>query len=92
MERGQPGVFGAVLRRHRVALGLTQEALAERAGMSARTIADLERGVNRTPRRDTVPLLADALGLAAAERFMVHCRGSYRVTMLLLHEVGAATS
>ncbi len=37
--------FGELLRRSRVATGLTQEELAERAGLSARGISDLERGV-----------------------------------------------
>ena len=54
--------FGDLLRRRRRAAGLTQEALAARAGLSARGIADLERGARRTPRRDTVVLLVRALG------------------------------
>jgi predicted ATPase/transcriptional regulator with XRE-family HTH domain len=54
--------FGALLRRRRRAAGLTQEELAARAGLSARGIADLERGLRRTPRRDTVTLLVRALG------------------------------
>jgi transcriptional regulator with XRE-family HTH domain len=37
--------FGALLRRYREEAGLTQEALAERAGLSARGISDLERGI-----------------------------------------------
>jgi transcriptional regulator with XRE-family HTH domain len=41
--------FGALLRRHRIAAGLTQEALADRAGLSVRGIADLERGARRYP-------------------------------------------
>jgi tetratricopeptide (TPR) repeat protein/DNA-binding XRE family transcriptional regulator len=65
---GSPPAFGLLLRRYRVAAGLTQEALAERAHLSLRGISDLERGVNRTPRRDTVRLLADALHLAARDR------------------------
>ena len=62
-----PG-FGTLLRRYRVAAGLSQEELAERAGVSARTVGDLERGVSHAPRKDTVELLAEALALAAAER------------------------
>ena len=54
--------FAQVLRRGRRELGLTQEALAERAGLSWRTISDLERGVSQ-PRKDTMTLLADALAL-----------------------------
>jgi hypothetical protein len=38
-----PSSFGALLRGWRLAAGLTQEALAEQAGLSARGIADLER-------------------------------------------------
>jgi transcriptional regulator with XRE-family HTH domain len=55
--------FGMLLRRYRVAAALTQEGLAERAGLSARGVQDLERGVRVAPRLDTVRLLADALGL-----------------------------
>src|SRR5205823_1297679 len=60
--------FGAVLRRHRRARGLTQEALAERARLSRDAISALERSRRRTPRPDTLALLADALELADPER------------------------
>src|SRR5688500_16833308 len=60
--------FAELLRRARRAAGLSQEELAERAGLSARAISALERGVNRAPRRDTLDMLADALGLDPAER------------------------
>lgn len=60
--------FAQLLRRYRRAAGLTQEELAERAGLSARAVSDLERGENRIPRRDTLDLLADALHLSAEER------------------------
>src|SRR5213082_1178805 len=60
--------FGDLLRRYRVAAGLSQEALAEQARMSARAISDLERGVHRLPYKDTVAQLATALGLTATER------------------------
>jgi tetratricopeptide (TPR) repeat protein/transcriptional regulator with XRE-family HTH domain len=56
--------LGTLLKRYRRAAGLTQEALAEQAGISADTISDLERGVNLRPRSDTIDRLADALGLA----------------------------
>ena len=59
--------FGELLRRQRRAAGLTQEELAARAGLSARGIADLERGVRRAPRRDTVALLIRALGGPSAD-------------------------
>ena len=60
--------FGSLLRRYRAAAGLTQEALAARAQISARTIADLERGINRLPRHKTFELLAGALGLTVQQQ------------------------
>jgi len=59
--------FSTLLKHYRRAVGLTQEALAERAGLSARGIQDLERGVSRSPRQDTVDLLAAALGLSGED-------------------------
>jgi len=64
-ETGEP--FADLLRRHRRAAGLTQEALAERAKVSVRNIQNLEHGANR-PLRDTARRLADALNLAADEQ------------------------
>lgn len=58
-----PTTFADLLRRHRLVAGLTQEALAERAGLSARGIQDLERGARTAPRAETVRMLADGLGL-----------------------------
>jgi non-specific serine/threonine protein kinase len=55
--------LGELLRHHRRAAGLTQEELAERAGISPRSVSELERGGAHIPRRDTVALLARALGL-----------------------------
>jgi predicted ATPase/DNA-binding CsgD family transcriptional regulator/DNA-binding XRE family transcriptional regulator len=60
--------FGEVLRRYRVAAGLTQEALAERAALSPRGISDLERAARTHPFPATVHRLAEALGLAEADR------------------------
>src|SRR4030081_778632 len=60
--------FGELLRDHRRAAGLTQEELAERAGLSPRSISGLESNDAHTPRRDTVALLVRALGLVGSER------------------------
>ena len=60
--------FGPLLRRRRLVAGLSQEELAERAGLSARGISALETGYRATPRPETVRLLAEALGLDAAAR------------------------
>ncbi|HEY3081706.1 MAG TPA: helix-turn-helix domain-containing protein [Chloroflexota bacterium] len=64
MASGDLPAFGVVLKRLRLAAGLTHEALAERAGLSARTISDLERGVADAPRRATVARLSAALALS----------------------------
>jgi non-specific serine/threonine protein kinase len=58
--------FGDLLRQHRLAAGLTQEALAERAGLSVHGIQKLERGVTR-PYRDTVQRLMRALQLSGED-------------------------
>src|SRR5260370_6603575 len=58
--------FGDLLRRYRLAAGLTQEELAEQAGLSVRGLSDLERGARRAPRRETVQMLAQPLHLSAA--------------------------
>jgi LuxR family maltose regulon positive regulatory protein len=60
--------FGTLLRQFRLAEELSQEALAEKAHMSARGISDLERGVRSKPYRGTIEQLADALQLDASER------------------------
>jgi non-specific serine/threonine protein kinase len=60
--------LGALVREQRRALGLTQEELAERAGVSPRSISELERGGQHVPRRDTLSLLAGALQLTGAAR------------------------
>ncbi len=60
--------FGDLLRHYRLAAGLTQEELAEQAGLSVRGLSDLERGARRAPRRETIQLLSEALHLPAAER------------------------
>ena len=69
--------FGALVRHHRLRAGLAQERLAERARLSARAVADLERLPARRPRLDTAALLADALGLRDSERaaFLAVARG-----------------
>jgi predicted ATPase/transcriptional regulator with XRE-family HTH domain len=57
-----------VLRLFRSSAHLSQEALAERSGLSTRTVSDIETGSARTPRLVTVMLLAEALGLSPEDR------------------------
>lgn len=59
--------FAPVLRRFRLAAGLTQEALAEKAGVSVEAVRTLEGGRRRYPRPTTVEALAGALGLSETE-------------------------
>jgi predicted ATPase/transcriptional regulator with XRE-family HTH domain/tetratricopeptide (TPR) repeat protein len=68
MDAADERSFGALLREFRLAARLSQEALAERAGMSARGISDLERGIHRAPYQQTVNLLVEALGLDREQR------------------------
>jgi predicted ATPase/class 3 adenylate cyclase len=68
MNTGERLAFGELLRRYRLAAGMTQEMLAERAGLSARGVQDLERGVRQTPNADTARRLAEALDLAESDR------------------------
>jgi predicted ATPase/transcriptional regulator with XRE-family HTH domain len=63
--------FGALLKRYRLATGLSQEALAARASLSARTISDLERGIHGTPHSDTLELLTSALSLTTQQRILL---------------------
>jgi predicted ATPase/DNA-binding XRE family transcriptional regulator len=63
--------FGDLLRNYRRLAELTQEELAERAGLSVRSISDLERGGAHTPRRDTVNLIVRALDLEPADRALI---------------------
>lgn len=63
-----PATFSSLLRRYRQAAGLTQEELAERARLSVQAIGALERGDRRSPRKETINLLAEALSLTEPER------------------------
>src|SRR5215211_8860046 len=73
--------FGLVLKRFRLAAGLTHEALAERASLGARTISDLERGVSRVPRADTLALLVEALDLSPEQRALLRAAARPRLDL-----------
>ncbi|MGH2516479.1 MAG: ATP-binding protein [Ktedonobacterales bacterium] len=68
--------FGALLKAHRRAARLTQEELAQRAGVSVRTVSGLETGTQHIPYAETVRLLAHALNLSPEEsvRFLEQAR------------------
>lgn len=69
--------LGDLLRRHRRAAGFTQEELAERAGVSDDTVSNIERGQRHVPRKDTLRLLAEALGLAREDTATLLARAGH---------------
>ncbi len=64
----EPAALAGLLRLLRQRALLSQEQLAERAGLSVRTIVGLESGRIRRPHGGSVRLLADALGLTEPDR------------------------
>jgi transcriptional regulator with XRE-family HTH domain/tetratricopeptide (TPR) repeat protein len=77
MATAHEPTFAGLLRRMRRAAGLSQEALAKRAGLSRRGVSELESGVSKAPRKDTVTLLADALELDGDERTLFLSRAQW---------------
>jgi predicted ATPase/DNA-binding CsgD family transcriptional regulator/transcriptional regulator with XRE-family HTH domain len=89
----QPALrFAGLLRQLRAEAQLTQEELAEAAGLSPRSVSDLERSINRTARKDTALLLAGALGLAEPVRalFVAAARGRVPAAEVLAAMPGQA--
>ncbi|MFO0806445.1 MAG: helix-turn-helix transcriptional regulator [Gemmataceae bacterium] len=60
--------FGDALRARREALGLTQEALAEAAGIHRTYLSDVERGTRNVSLLN-IERLADALSISIAKLF-----------------------
>ena len=92
MVTGQSALsFAGLLRRLRAGARLTQEELAAAAGVSARSVSNLERGINRTAHKDTAVLLAGALGLTGpvAELFVAAARGNVAPARVLAATRGA---
>src|SRR5215472_15731553 len=90
-EQAISGLAG-LLRQLRAEAELTQQELARAAGMSPRTVSDLERGINRTARHDTAVRLADALGLAESARslFVAAALGRIQAAQVLAAGRGQA--
>jgi DNA-binding beta-propeller fold protein YncE/transcriptional regulator with XRE-family HTH domain len=86
--------FGGMLRQLRAEARLTQEELAAAAKVSPRSVSDLERGINRTARKDTAELLANALGLAGSVRelFVAAARGRASAAEVLAAMRGEASA
>src|SRR5436190_2133884 len=84
--------FAGLLRQLRAEARLTQEELAEAAGLSPRSLSDLERGISRTAHKDTAQLLAGALSLAGPVRalFVAAARGKAPAAEVLAARQGVA--
>src|SRR6266851_6272005 len=86
MVAEQPALsFAGLLRQLRAEAKLTQEELAAAAGVSPRSVSNLERGINRTAHKNTAVLLAGALGLTGptGELFVAAARGNVPAAQVL---------
>jgi transcriptional regulator with XRE-family HTH domain len=63
--------FGRTVRRARRDRDMSQEALAHRAGLSAKHVSEIERA-NLDPRLTTMLKLAQALDLTPGELFLLY--------------------
>jgi len=86
--------FAGLLRQLRGEARLTQEELAEAASLSPRSVSDLERGINRTARKESAQLLADALQLSGDVQvvFVAAARGRAPAAEVLAARQAAAAS
>lgn len=66
-QKAEPTAFGVKLKERRVAVGMTQNALAEAVGMKRAQLAALETSPAANPTLDTVRKLAEALGCTVAD-------------------------
>jgi predicted ATPase/DNA-binding CsgD family transcriptional regulator/DNA-binding XRE family transcriptional regulator len=82
--------LAGLLRQLRAGARLTQAELAKAAGLSPRSVSDLERGINRTARQDTAVRLAGALGLAEPARslFVAAALGRIQAAYVLAAGLG----
>ncbi len=63
-----PETLAGLVKTYRSSAGMSQELLAERSGLSVRTIGDIETGFQRSPRLITIVLIAQALQLNEEDR------------------------
>lgn len=66
--------FGPAVREARMAAGLTQEELADRAGLDRSYMGGVERG-ERNPTLSVIEKIAEGLGVTLAELFSYSTRG-----------------
>ena len=68
-------LFGAIVAERRRLLGISQETLAERVGISQESLSRMEQGYI-APRFERLQLFADALGCSIADLFRVQIGAS----------------
>lgn len=73
----EPVLLAVLIRQWRERASLSQEQLAELAGMSSRSVRRLERGISLRPRRSSLRLLARALELSEAEQLRLSAAAGY---------------
>ena len=56
--------IGENIRRYRLKLGMSQDALSKKANLAFHTIAKIESGSTSDPRIETVKSMADVLGVS----------------------------
>ncbi|MBB5867530.1 DNA-binding SARP family transcriptional activator/DNA-binding XRE family transcriptional regulator/Tfp pilus assembly protein PilF [Allocatelliglobosispora scoriae] len=71
-EPNPPSDPGGLLRSHRHRVGLDQSALAERAGVSLRTLRDIEHGRVSKPRDTSLRRILTALPITDLDRAALH--------------------
>jgi predicted ATPase/DNA-binding XRE family transcriptional regulator len=90
VQQGRDVSFGDLLREGRLQAGLSQEQLAEMAGISVAAISALERGSRRAPYSHTVALLVKALRLNPEERLAFEAVAQAARVRRRVHEPEAA--
>ena len=88
---GNPASFGYWVRRHRLALDLTRDALARRVGCSTSTLKKIERD-ERRPSRTMATRLAATLGLppVQSERFIAAGLGEVAADRIGMYKASSA--
>ncbi|CAN5808736.1 hypothetical protein BH24CHL3_BH24CHL3_03150 [soil metagenome] len=89
-QAGSIVTFGSHVRNLRIAVGLTQEALADKSGLSPNAISAIERGKRRNPYPHTVLALAEALELEPADQSALIALASRRTGPGLADEAARA--
>jgi len=74
-------LFGAIISERRKLLGMSQEFLAERVGISQESLSRMEKGCI-APRFERLQLFADALGCSIPDLFQEQTETSGKAAMI----------